>query len=272
MTEAAITKKQGDKFDSGKNRLDLLPVNAINQVGKVLTFGCGKYGDRNWENGIKWSKIIGSLKRHLAAIEGGIDYDEESGLLHASHAATNALMLLEYYKSYPEGDDRPIYKYKKIGLDIDDVLSDFVAYYCKTFGMQSPEFWHFDRQMDTRLKELPEDWWLNMPIKTLPSELPFEPHCYITARSVDSSITQKWLDLNGFPQVPLYSVGFGTSKVEAAKSSGIDIFVDDNYKNFMQLNEAGICTYLFTTQHNLRYDVGYKRLNDFKELIKKQKV
>ena len=49
MTEA-------QKSDAEKNRLDLLPVRPLLDVGKVLTFGAKKYEPRNWEKGFLWSR------------------------------------------------------------------------------------------------------------------------------------------------------------------------------------------------------------------------
>jgi uncharacterized HAD superfamily protein len=107
---------------------------------------------------------------------------------------------------------------------------------------------------------------LNIPVKTPPSEIPFEPHCYITSRSIPKEWTEEWLAKNGFPSVPVYSIPHGASKVEVAKEAGIDIFVDDRYENFVELNRAGICCFLFEAKHNLRYDVGYKRIKSLKDL------
>lgn len=79
----------------------------------------------------------------------------------------------------------------------------------------------------------------------------------------------EWLDKNGFPAVPVYSVGHGVSKVDVAKRSGIDIFVDDRYENFVELNQNGICCFLFDAPHNQRYNVGYKRIKSLNDLIVK---
>jgi uncharacterized HAD superfamily protein len=56
------------------------------------------------------------------------------------------------------------------------------------------------------------------------------------------------------------------SKIDVAKESGIDIFVDDRFENFVELNNAGICCYLFDSPHNRRYDVGHKRIKSLSEL------
>jgi uncharacterized HAD superfamily protein len=75
------------------------------------------------------------------------------------------------------------------------------------------------------------------------------------------------LDDNGFPTKPVFCVGVGQSKVDVAKQTGIDIFVDDSFDNFKALNAAGICCFLYDTPHNQRYDVGYKRIHSLKELV-----
>jgi 5'(3')-deoxyribonucleotidase len=258
---------KGLRFNKGKLRYDLVQPNAHEEMVKVLTFGAEKYEDRNWEKGMSWSNVIASLKRHIAAIEKGEDYDEESGLLHAAHVACNAHFLTAYYKIYPQGDDRP-HKYLnplKIGLDIDEVLADWVGYWCNYHNIETPKFWNFDKDIKEKFLSLKDnkDFWLNIPVKTHPDEIPFEPHCYITARSIPKKWTEEWLQLNNFPAVPVYSVDVNTSKVEACKESGIDIFIDDRYENFIELNRAGICTYLWDAPHNQRYNVGYKRIFDF---------
>jgi hypothetical protein len=84
----------GNKFDSGKPRMDLLPMDALLEVAKVLTFGSAKYGDRNWEKGIDVQRLRAAQLRHDASVEMGQLIDEESGLLHTAHKATDALMEL----------------------------------------------------------------------------------------------------------------------------------------------------------------------------------
>ena len=66
--------------------------------------------------------------------------------------------------------------------------------------------------------------------------------------------------------MPVYSVGINKTKVEVAKESGIDIYVDDRYENFVELTNAGIFTYLFDAPHNRRYDVGFRRIKNLKEI------
>jgi len=98
--------KEGAKDDGGKNRLDLIPAYPLWELGRVYTFGAGKYEDNNWRKGLKWSRIFAAVMRHLWKWWSGEELDEESGLPHLSHACWGLLSLLEYSVSHPELDDR----------------------------------------------------------------------------------------------------------------------------------------------------------------------
>lgn len=98
---------EGQKFDTEKPRLDLVPPRAVLAIAEVLTFGAGKYGDRNWEQGIKHGRLYAAAQRHLLAYQSGEDLDPESGLPHIAHAACNLAMLTELTTTRPDLDDRP---------------------------------------------------------------------------------------------------------------------------------------------------------------------
>lgn len=101
--------KEGTKFDTGKPRMDLISGYALLQVGRVCTYGAVKYDDHNWRKGIKWSRIIAAMFRHLVCFMMGETYDEESGLHHLSHLAWGCFVLLEYSITRPDYDDRYIF-------------------------------------------------------------------------------------------------------------------------------------------------------------------
>ena len=88
-----IGKNGGKKCNKYKNRLELLPWEALLEVGKVLTFGAAKYEDENWKK-VEPKNFRGAILRHYADNEIGEDYDKETGLLHYAHMACNALFLL----------------------------------------------------------------------------------------------------------------------------------------------------------------------------------
>ena len=41
----------------------------------------------------------------------------------------------------------------------------------------------------------------------------------------------------------------------------------DSFENFVELNNAGICCFLFDAPHNRRYYVGYKRITSLRKLV-----
>ena len=264
-------KGQGKRFNEGKTRHDLIPYFAQEQYGKVLTVGATDYAERNWEAGMSWCTVIASMKRHVLAIERGEDFDKKSGLLHSAHVMCNAAFITEYYKIYPQGDDRP-HRYlinNRIGLDIDGVIADFVGAMMNKFPNElthRPIYWN-DPILRKLYKEVinDNDFWLNIEPLTL--ELPFEPTCYITSRQISNDITQTWLDKNGFSSAPLIQVSNNADKYKVAKEHNLDMFVDDNFEVFSTMNRNGLLCYLFDAPYNKRYDVGFKRITDLKEIV-----
>ena len=103
------SKEEGTKYDRGKTRLDLLSMEALEEVGKVYTYGTKKYDAHNWRKGLKFSRIIAAVLRHFFAFIRGEDRDKESGLLHLAHAAWGILTLISFfvqYDEYGQFDDR----------------------------------------------------------------------------------------------------------------------------------------------------------------------
>ena len=85
----------GKKFDSGKLRWDLLPVNAVREIVKVLTFGADKYGANNWQEVVEAKRrYYAAALRHLTAWWEGEINDQESGLHHLGHAGCCIVFLL----------------------------------------------------------------------------------------------------------------------------------------------------------------------------------
>ena len=104
--EMIVDSSGGTKADSGKVRWELLPGDALAEVAKVMAFGATKYGERNWEQGMRWSRLFGALMRHSWSWMKGEELDEETGLSHLAHAACCALFLLTYALRNCGADDR----------------------------------------------------------------------------------------------------------------------------------------------------------------------
>jgi len=103
---AALIAAGGHKDDHDKVRMELIPPELLVAVGDILTFGAKKYDDRNWEHGMKWSRVHGALLRHLMAWWGGEDHDPETGRPHLWHAACCIAFLVAYEARDAGEDDR----------------------------------------------------------------------------------------------------------------------------------------------------------------------
>lgn len=101
---AEENKKDAVKHDQGKLRMDLITPEMITALAEVLTFGSNKYGDRNWESGIKLDRLYAACMRHLTTWRAGTDMDDESGLHHVKHALTNLAMLVTFIER-GQGDE-----------------------------------------------------------------------------------------------------------------------------------------------------------------------
>jgi hypothetical protein len=112
----------GLRYDDGKNKLDLIPPEWIWGLGQVLTQGSEKYLERNWERGMKWSKMIGCGLRHVFKFCAGERYDLESGCHHLLHAAWNFLSLFTYDVRHIGENDLPHFQDMKMLAFLDVAL------------------------------------------------------------------------------------------------------------------------------------------------------
>lgn len=100
----------GVKHDREKPRTDLLPIHALEEVSKVLTFGANKYADENWRGGMKWKRLAGAALRHIFSWLKGENKDPETGLSHLAHAACCLLFLITFEQTQTGQDDRYLYE------------------------------------------------------------------------------------------------------------------------------------------------------------------
>lgn len=97
---------EGRKDDQGKLPWHLLPGDALEAIVRVLQFGAEKYGERNWEKGMAWSRVYSALCRHMWAWWRGEESDRETGLPHLAHAGCCVLFLLAFALRGDGDDDR----------------------------------------------------------------------------------------------------------------------------------------------------------------------
>lgn len=117
-------QSEGVKYDTGKVRMELFPPEAMVAISQILTFGAQKYADRNWEQGMSWSRVYGALLRHLMAWWGakirgqsGLttisflfgECDPETGHSHLWHAGACMVFLITYEMRGIGVDDRAAY-------------------------------------------------------------------------------------------------------------------------------------------------------------------
>ncbi len=98
---------EGVKHDNEKLPLHLLPPDAVEAIAEILAFGRVKYGARNWERGMAWSRVYRAALGHLFAWWMRRGNDPETGKSHLWHAGCCILFLITYELRSVGIDDRP---------------------------------------------------------------------------------------------------------------------------------------------------------------------
>lgn len=107
---SGIERRAGPvKFSGEKSAVELIPPESIIETGEAFLAGKKKYGEDNWAipPGIAWRVLIGAIIRHTCAFAKGENVDPENGQSHLAAIAFSAMVLMEYVRYFPEGDDRP---------------------------------------------------------------------------------------------------------------------------------------------------------------------
>ena len=76
---------------TGKGRPDLITPFGLTRLSKWYELGANKYGDRNWEKGMPFSRYTASMFRHVIAWMKG-DKSED----HLSAIAWNSLAIIHH--------------------------------------------------------------------------------------------------------------------------------------------------------------------------------
>lgn len=150
-----------------------------------------------------------------------------------------------------------------IWLDLDGVIADFNKAFKREFGFkEDPLDWHdhrFIKDYDTISTD--EKFWMNIPMLNSPNNIPFNIMGYCTSRKVDVEITKAWLNKHRYPSKQVIQTN---DKVSALRNTDCQLFIDDCIYNYINLNNAGILTYLYSRSHNRKYLVSNRiyKLND----------
>lgn len=85
----------GLKHDGGKLRLSLVPAEAIEAIGAVMTHGAEKYGKDSYKR-VDPERYRDALMRYICKwLKDPHGIDEDSGMPHIWHIITNAAFLCE---------------------------------------------------------------------------------------------------------------------------------------------------------------------------------
>lgn len=133
----------------------------------------------------------------------------------------------------------------RIGLDIDDVLADFMGTYLNRFG--TPKCDHEITKNVTQVLIKDREFWLNLPVI---NTLNFVPELYCTKRVNSKEWTRKWLINNGFPNRNIYQVVCQMRNKADFVKGRVDVFVDDSVSNFIKMNLAGVPCLLYDKEYN----------------------
>lgn len=87
-------------------RLDLIPPEFLEELGRVFGAGAKKYSDNNYLKGYEWRKSLGAMLRHIMRWSAGEDIDPETGCAHLAHAAWHCSTLYTFQNEDLGTDDR----------------------------------------------------------------------------------------------------------------------------------------------------------------------
>lgn len=102
--EERITSKTGGQKGSKLCRIDLIPPEALAEVGLVYGIGAKKYAENNWKLGYPASLSLSALYRHINQWHAGERRDAE-GFHHLAAAIFHCLTLIHRDAFQPEFDD-----------------------------------------------------------------------------------------------------------------------------------------------------------------------
>jgi hypothetical protein len=110
METGAVRESIGTKIDT-----TLVPYEMIAAAAMAFNYGANKYSSRNYEKGLSYRFLCGSIDRHNKAILDGEYTDADSRLPHYALLVASAAMLCHNILQDVIVDDRP---QAKKGLDV----------------------------------------------------------------------------------------------------------------------------------------------------------
>lgn len=136
----------------------------------------------------------------------------------------------------------------RIGLDLDQVLDDFMNPYLERFGKPKNDF-VITRNVQ-RILSKDRDFWLNLPVI---NKIDFIPELYCSKRVNPKTWSKLWLQENGFPDRPFYQMLYQHGNKADLIKGRVDVFVDDSVSNFIKMNKAGVPCLLLNNEFNAEF-------------------
>ena len=135
----------------------------------------------------------------------------------------------------------------RIALDIDEVLADFWGEYCKHFDTENnpKELEEHRITKNVYLLRNNRDFWLNIPVV---NRINFTPQLYCTKRIIPKCWTKRWLQLNGFPDAPIYQMLYQQGNKADMIKGKCDILIDDSLSNVLKCHKSGLPALLYHTE------------------------
>ena len=94
-----MCKEKGLKYDDGKLLMSLVDPKYTEDIARILTYGAEKYAPNSWQNVEDAERRYkDALLRHTSEYLKGVEFDDESGLTHLSHMATNIMFLSHFQR------------------------------------------------------------------------------------------------------------------------------------------------------------------------------
>ena len=133
----------------------------------------------------------------------------------------------------------------RIGLDLDQVIFDFINPYIARFGLPKDDYEITKNVQRVLIKD--KSFWINQPLINYPN---FDVALYCTKRVHNKNWTKEQLRIHNLPKAPIYQV-YLQSANKADKIKGkVDLFIDDSISNMIQMNLSGLPCLLFNADNN----------------------
>jgi hypothetical protein len=148
-----------------------------------------------------------------------------------------------------------MYRELRIGLDVDQVIVDFMNPYIKRFGEPKNET-QISRNVFQILRH-DKEFWFNTPVINRPD---FIPSIICSKRCHPKKWSKTFLyEKVGIPfDVPFYQLMCQTMNKSRYIQGKCDIYIDDSVSNFVDISQHNIPCLLMDTPWNRYFDTPYR--------------